>query len=192
MDDRATLGRARNGSGAVVIEPRKITYIREVVRANAFGEHGDPVTRSAAAIVFRNPMAGQLETDLVEISDIGAFLGETFAGEVASMLPGPAISYGKAALVGVAGEMEHGAALIHPKLGSPMRAATGGGKVVIPSNVKVGPPGTPIDVPLAHKDDPWSRDHFDTMTISVPECPGPGEIVLIIAYADGGRVTPRC
>lgn len=167
-------------------------YLREVTRANAFGEPGGPVTRVAAAVVFHNPLAGRLEGDLSEISDIGAFLGEHVAGEVTSMLPGPAVSYGKAAIVGVAGEFEHGAALLHPSLGKPMRAVVGGGKVVIPSNVKVGPPGTAIDVPLAHKDDPWSRDHFDTMTISVPECPGPGEMVLIIAYADGGRVTPRC
>ena len=175
-----------------MIEPRKVTYVREVIRANAFGEHGDRVTRAAALISFRNPAAGRYETDFTEISDIGAFLGETFAAEVAGMLPGPAVSYGKAAVVGVAGEMEHGAALIHPRLGAPMRAVTDGGKVVIPSNVKIGPPGTVIDVPLAHKDDPWARDHFDTMTLSVPDCPGPGEIVLIIAYADGGRVTPRC
>ena len=112
--------------------------------------------------------------------------------DLAAMLPRPAISYGKAAIVGAAGEIEHGAALLHPSLGKPMRAAIGGGKVVIPSNVKLGPPGTSIDVPLAHKDDPWSRDHFDTWTITVAEAPGPGEMVLIVAYADGGRVSPRC
>jgi hypothetical protein len=175
-----------------VIEPRKTLWLREVLRANAFGEPGGPVTRVAAAVVFRNPCAGRYETDLTEISDIGAFLGEEVSADLAAMLQNPAVSYGKAAIVGVAGETEHGAALLHPSLGKPMRAAIGGGKVVIPSNVKLGPPGTPIDVPLAHKDDPWSRDHFDTWTITVPEAPGPGEIVLVVAFADGGRVGARC
>ena len=107
-------------------------------------------------------------------------------------LPRPAVSYGKAALVGALGDFEHGGACIHPKLGKPMRAAVGGGKAVIPSNVKVGPPGTVIDVPLGHKDEPWSFDHFDTLSLAVQDSPRPHEILVIMAVADGGRVNPRC
>ena len=73
-----------------------------------------------------------------------------------------------------------------------MRAAVGGGKAVIPSNVKVGPPGTVIDVPLGHKDEPWSFDHFDTLSLSVADSPRPHEIMVVMAVADGGRVNPRC
>ena len=104
----------------------------------------------------------------------------------------PVVSYGKAAIVGLHGEMEHGGACIHPMLGKPMRQAVGGGKSVIPSNVKVGTPATTIDVPLGHKDEAWSFDHFDTMTVSVADAPRPDEIVVVLAYADGGRPIPRC
>ena len=88
--------------------------------------------------------------------------------------------------------MEHGGAVIHPRLGAPMRAAADGGEAVIPSNVKIGITGASIDLPLGHKDNPWSFDHFDTMTLCVPDGPGPGEIVMFLAYADRGRPIPRC
>lgn len=88
--------------------------------------------------------------------------------------------------------MEHGGAVIHPQLGKPMRAAAGGGDAVIASNDKVGSMGSPIDLPLGHKDNPWSFDHFDTMTLCVPDGPAPDEIVFCLAYADGGRPIPRC
>jgi hypothetical protein len=81
--------------------------------------------------------------------------------------------------------------LLHPKLGKPMRAAIGGGQAIIPSNVKVATAGTPIDVPLGHKDNVWSFDHFDTMTVMVPDSPRPDEIVMVVAVADGGRPHPR-
>jgi hypothetical protein len=87
--------------------------------------------------------------------------------------------------------MEHGAAIIHPKLGKPMREAIGGGAAIIPSNAKVAAAGTPIDVPIGHKDDVWSFDHFDTMTVVVPDAPRPDEIVVVMAVADGGRPRPR-
>ncbi len=82
--------------------------------------------------------------------------------------------------------------MTHPKLGKPMRAAVGGGKALIPSNVKVAAPGTAIDMPLGHKDVAWSFDHFDTMTVMVPDAPRPDEIVLCMAVADGARPNPRC
>jgi len=100
--------------------------------------------------------------------------------------------FGKAAIVGASGDMEHGGAVIHPRLGAPMRAAAGGGAAVISSNVKIGAVGASIDLPLGHKDNPWSFDHFDTMTLSVPDGPAPDEIVMFIAYANRGRPIPRC
>jgi hypothetical protein len=175
-----------------MIKTRKITFVRETINSDAYGEPCDPVTRVAAIAVFRNPLAGRFEKDLSALFEIGAELGERLAAEAVGMLQGAAVSYGKAAIVGVAGDMEHGGAVIHPRLGAPMRAAAGGGEAVIPSNVKVGGPGTAIDLPLGHKDNPWSFDHFDTMTLSVPDAPGPEEIAMILAYADGGRPIPRC
>src|SRR5215472_3364953 len=87
------------------------------------------------------------------------------------LIEGPAVSYGKGALVGVDGEMEHGGACVHPMLGKPMRAAIGGGKAVISSNVKVAAADASLDVPLGHKDDPWSFPHFDTITVWVADVP---------------------
>ncbi len=175
-----------------MIQTRKVTFVRETINSDAFGEPCEPVTRVAAIALFRNPLAGRFEADLSALFGIGAELGERLAAEAVGMLRGAAVSYGKAAIVGVAGDMEHGGAVIHPRLGAPMRAAAGGGAAVIPSNVKVGGPGTVIDLPLGHKDDPWSFDHFDTMTLGLADGPLAEEIAMILAYADGGRPIPRC
>jgi hypothetical protein len=151
-----------------------------------------PVVRAVALAVIANPYAGRYVEDLGELFEAGRALGEQLMPDLVRLLANPAISYGKAAIVGCGGEFEHGAACIHPMLGKPMRAAIGGGKAVIPSNVKVAPAGTSLDVPLGHKDDPWSFDHFDTITVSVPDAPRADEIVVIMALADGGRLLPRC
>lgn len=171
---------------------RKTLCVREQIEADSFGEPCAPVTRVAVAGVFRNPLAGRFAHDLSPLFDIGAELGERLAAQAVAMLGAPPVSYGKAAIVGVAGDMEHGGAVIHPRLGAPMRAASGGGAAVIPSNVKIGSAGASIDLPLGHKDNPWSFDHFDTMTLCVPDGPAPDEIVMFLAYADRGRPIPRC
>jgi hypothetical protein len=88
--------------------------------------------------------------------------------------------------------MEHGGACVHPMLGEPMRAAIGGGKAVISSNVKVAAVGASLDVPLVHKDDSWSFPHFDTIIGSVADAPRPNEILVVMATADGGRLQNRC
>ena len=106
-------------------------------------------------------------------------------------LPGSAVSYGKAAIVGVNGDIEHGHALLHPKLGKVMRAPIGGGEALIPSAVKLASAGAELDVPLGHKDDAWSFDHFDAMTVTVPDSPRPDEVMMVVALADGGRLNAR-
>lgn len=170
---------------------RKRMIITEIVEADATGRACDPITRVTAVAVFKNPFAGRFVEDLSPLFHMGGKLGEQLMADVVKQLPRPPVSYGKAALVGVAGDLEHGGAVIHPKLGKPMRAAIGGGKALIPSNVKVAAAGMPIDIPLGHKDEAWSFDHFDTMTIMVADAPRPDEIVLCIAVADGGRPHPR-
>ncbi|MDJ0896843.1 MAG: amino acid synthesis family protein [Alphaproteobacteria bacterium] len=173
------------------MQVRRILTVKDVVFADPFGQQNDPITRLASAAVVRNPISGQFVDDLSALFDIGGSLGDRLMSDLVSGLPGAPVSYGKAAIVGVAGDMEHGGALVHPKLGKPMRAAVGGGKSLIPSNVKIGSAGTAIDVPLGHKDDAWSFAHFDTMTVMVPDAPLPDEIVMIMAVADGGRPNPR-
>ena len=111
--------------------------------------------------------------------------------DAVNALAGSPISYGKASIVGVDGELEHGGAMIHPKLGKAMRAAVGGGQSLIPSNAKVAAMGTSIDIPLGHKDEAWSFDHFDTMTVMIADAPRPNEIVMCMAVSDGARPHPR-
>jgi hypothetical protein len=171
---------------------RKTVFLREVIQTDSFGEPCPPVTRVAVAAVFRNPLAGKFVRDLTPLFQIGADLGAQLAGQAVALLAAPPLSYGKAAIVGTLGDLEHGGAVIHPRLGAPMRAASGGGAAVIPSNVKLGALGASIDLPLGHKDNPWSFDHFDTMTLCVPDGPAPDEIVMFLAYADRGRPIPRC
>ncbi len=150
-----------------------------------------PVTRVAACAVITNPCAGKAMDDLSELVSFGAELGEILVREALQVLPNPPTSYGKAAIVGFDGEIEHAAAILHPRMGKPMRAAIGGGKAIIPSNVKVAAAGTAIDVPLSDRDDVWQFDHIDTITVAVPDAPRPAEIVVIAALSDGGRPRPR-
>ena len=171
---------------------RKIVFVEERVLAEAGKAVVKPITRVAGIAVIQNPFAGQgYVEDLASLFDVGAKLGEALMPDVVRRLPNPATSYGKAAIVGVNGDFEHGGALIHPKLGKPMRAAVGGGDAIISSNVKVAAAGSAIDVPLAHKDDIWSFDHFDTMTVMVADAPRPDEIMVVMIAADGGRPAPR-
>jgi hypothetical protein len=171
---------------------RKIVVARETVFSELGAAGPKPVVRASAIAVIANPYAKRKSDDLSELFRSGGELGERLMAELASLLGAPAVSYGKGAIVGVDGEMEHGGACIHPMLGKPMRAAIGGGKAVIPSNVKVGAAGTQLDIPLGHKDDVWSFDHFDTLTVFVADAPRPGEILVAMAIADGGRIHPRC
>ena len=173
------------------MDVRKIVYTIEEIQSEGGVRLARPVRRAAALAVIANPFAGRNVEDLASLFDVGAELGELVMKRLTDLLGGPAVSYGKAAVVGTAGEMEHGGAILHPKLGKPMRAAVGGGQAIIPSNAKVAAPGSAIDVPLGHKDDVWSFDHFDTMTVAVPDAPRADEIVVVIAVADGGRPRPR-
>ncbi len=170
---------------------RRLTLIKEVV----YAEGGLPayavVTRIAACAVIANPLAGQAQDDVGELIALGAELGELLVREALTLLQRPAISYGKAAIVGTSGDIEHAAAILHPFMGKPIRAAIGGGQAIIPSNVKIGAVGCTIDVPLGDKDDVWAFDQFDTLSVAIPNAPRPDEIVVVVALADGGRPRPR-
>ncbi len=173
------------------MELRKTVIVKETIEADDFGAPCAPIVRVAALAVIRNPFAGKQADDLTPLFDMGGELGVRLMDDLVALLGGAPVSYGKAAIVGTAGRMEHGGAMTHPKLGKPMRAAVGGGKALIPSNVKVAAIGAAIDLPLGHKDEAWSFDHFDTITVMVADAPRPDEIVLCMAVADGGRPRPR-
>ncbi|MGQ9646213.1 MAG: amino acid synthesis family protein [Thermodesulfobacteriota bacterium] len=176
------------------MEVRKyVTIVEETLKEG--GKKVDPVTRKAAAIaVIRNPFAGKYVENLDPLIDIGEELGGILgkrAVEALRITPKNAESYGKAAIVGEAGELEHAAAILHPKLGTPLREAVGGGKAIIPSAKKMGGPGTEIDVPLHYKDAAFVRSHFDAMTVRVPDAPRADEIVVVIVVTDSGRPHAR-
>jgi len=180
--------------GGVTMEVRKyVTVVEETVMEG--GKKVDPPTRKAAAIaVIKNPFAGKFVEKLDPLVDIGEALGGILgkrAVEALKISPANAESYGKAAVVGVDGELEHAAAILHPKLGTPLREAVGGGKAIIPSAKKMGGPGTEIDVPLHYKDAAFVRSHFDAMTVRVPDAPRADEMVVAIVVTDSGRPHPR-
>lgn len=165
--------------------------VKDIVNAEGGLPATRPVTRVAACAVILNPLARSAQEDVSPLVPFGAALGEELAREAMRLLDKPVVSYGKGAIVGTSGDVEHGAAIVHPQMGKPMRAAIGGGKALIPSNVKIGAAGDGIDVPLGNKDDPWSFDEIDTITVQVPGAPRPDEIVVILVFADGGRPRPR-
>ena len=159
------------------------------------GKAIDPPTRKALAMaVIENPYAGRYAENLDELIAIGEELGGLLGEKCVQALgiaPGAAQSYGKAAIVGEAGELEHAAAILHPKLGAPLRLAVEKGAALVPSSKKRGTLGTAIDVPLGHKDAAFVRSHFDAVEARVSDAPRANEIVVAVAVTDSGRPLPR-
>ena len=155
----------------------------------------EPPTRKALAMaVIENPYAGAYSENLdvlIAIGDeLGALLGQKCV-EALGIAPSGAQSYGKAAIVGEAGELEHAAAILHPKLGAPLRKAVEKGAALVPSAKKMGGLGTAIDVPLGHKDAAFVRSHFDAMEARVSDAPRANEIVVAVAVTASGRPLAR-
>ena len=154
-----------------------------------------PATRKAVAVaVIANPFAGRYAEDLSELIEVGAELGGLLGARCVAALgiePAQAQSYGKAAMVGEGGELEHAAAILHPKLGAPLRVAVEKGAALVPSSKKMGGPGQVLDVPLGHKDAAYVRSHFDGIEVRLPDAPRAGEIMVAVAVTDSGRPLPR-
>ena len=173
---------------------RKTQVIVETTHSD-IGRDVDPPTRKAAAIaVIANPFAGKYQEDLTELMEIGAELGGLLGKMCVDALgisPGQAESYGKAAIVGENGEWEHAAAILHPKLGAPLRKEVEKGAALVPSVKKLGGQGARIDVPLGHKDAAYVRSHFDGMEVGLADAPRADEILVVVAVTDSGRPFPR-
>lgn len=153
---------------------------------------GDPLRKAAVACVISNPFAGRAYAEdlsaLVEPSDeLGGMLGE----RAVALLGAPVESYGKASLVGMAGEQEHAVACVTTNFGDALRDAIGGATAWLPSVSKRCAPGTAVDVPLCFKDEIWVRSHYDTVTVTVPDGPLPDEIVVLVGVASRGRLNAR-
>ena len=154
-----------------------------------------PATRKAVAVaVIENPFAGRYEEDLSPLMEIGSELGGLLGRkcvEALGIAPEEAESYGKSAMVGENGELEHAAAILHPKLGAPLRKEVEKGAALVPSSKKMGSPGQVLDVPLGHKDAAYVRSHFDGIEIRLNDAPRANEILVAVAVTDSGRPLPR-
>lgn len=175
-------------------EIRKMYTIIEETHADGVKALENPTRKAAAVAVFKNPFVDKYQEDLSLLYSWSEELGEVLTKKAVAALgiePEQAESYGKGAIVGERGELEHCAALMHPALGKPMRANVGGGKSLIPSAKKLGYPGVAIDVPVHFKDAAFVRSHFDAMEVRVPDAPRADELVLIAVVTDSGRPFPR-
>ena len=174
------------------LEIRKLLTVVEELHTEGGRRDGEPLRKAAAAVVVRNPYASRpFSEDLSEIvepsEELGALLGESAVQGLGTA----AESYGKAALVGTAGEQEHAVAIKTSVFGDAFRSAIGGATAWLPSNSKRCAAGTSVDVPLCCKDEVWVRSHYDTITVCIPDAPLPEEIVLIAAVASRGRLNAR-
>jgi len=159
------------------------------------GKSISPATRKAVAVaVIENPFAGTYVEDLSDLMEIGAELGALLGRkciEALGISPSEAESYGKSAMVGENGELEHAAAILHPKLGAPLRKEVEKGAALVPSSKKMGGPGQVLDVPLGHKDAAYVRSHFDGIEVRLNDAPRANEIMVAVAVTDSGRPLPR-
>ena len=173
---------------------RKIAVWVEETHSEMGKAISPPTRNSMAVAVIANPFAGKYVEDLGPLMDIGAELGGLLGDKCVQALaitPAQAESYGKAAMVGENGELEHAAAILHPKLGAPLRAAVEKGAALVPSSKKVGGPGQALDVPLGHKDAAYVRSHFDAVEVRLNDAPRANEIMVAVAVTDSGRPLPR-
>jgi hypothetical protein len=169
---------------------RTLTFIEEI--AEAAGQRVDPPLRKVAvAAIIANPFAGRFEPDLTPLTDASAAIGRHICELAVGLLRDKPESYGKAAVIGMNGEQEHGVAMLTTVFGNVMREAAGGGKAWISSFTKRAAPGAAIDIPLAHKDALYVRSHYDGITITLADAPLPDEIAVICAYASRGRPNHR-
>lgn len=173
---------------------RKYLTVVEEIHKDGLKETEKKNRKAAAAAVIQNPFAGEYVEDLslfYEWSEELARILTRKAIAAAGMDKTEVESYGKAAVVGGRGELEHAAACLHPKLGKPFREEINGGKSIIPSAKKMGFPGCSIDVPLHHKEAAYVRSHYDAIEVRVHDAPRDNEIVVILAVTDSGRPHPR-
>lgn len=159
------------------------------------GKEISPATRKAVAVaVIENPYAGVYQEDLSELMEMGAELGGLLGDKCVAALgiaPSEAESYGKSVMVGENGELEHAAAILHPKLGAPLRKAVEKGAALVASSKKMGSPGQVLDVPLGHKDAAYVRSHFDGIEVRLNDAPRANELMVAVAVTDSGRPLPR-
>ena len=171
---------------------RKVVLTVEEIRHEGGPAPAVPRLRGAVAAVVGNPYAGRYEPDLQPGMEALKPLGLMLTDRLIAALGGREgiDAYGKGAIVGESGELEHGA-LWHAPGGYGMRERLGESRAIVPSAKKLGGMGASLDVPLGHINAAYVRSHFDAITVTVPDGPRAGEIVFILAMAKGPRVHSR-
>ncbi len=173
---------------------RKMVTVVDEIHYEMRQQINPPTRRAAAIAVIENPFADKYVEDLEMLMQIGEELGAILGKRCIKALgikPSAAQSYGKAALIGENGELEHGAAILHPRMGAPLRKEVEKGAALVPSSKKRGSMGDSLDIPLGHKDAAYVRSHFDGMEVRVNDAPRANEILVAIAVTDSGRPLPR-
>jgi hypothetical protein len=173
---------------------RWTTYEEEILATEIHHPaDGHPIRKIVIGACIRNPFAnGSYTADLSPVVDQSAAHGEAFGQRILKALGGDIhSSVGKACLVGLNGEYEHGNAFLTAAFANPLRDILGGGKAWIPSTGKRGGPMTPIDIPLAHKHELYVRSHYDTVTVAFSDGPNPDEVLVLVAVATRGRLHAR-
>ena len=178
----------------LLLDIRKIVIQLEEVE-KAMGRSVSPASRKVTvAAVINNPYAGEYIEDLEPLYDLGNQIGGLLAERGVQALGVEADdveAYGKGAIIGLDGEIEHAAAVLHPRFGGPVRAAVDHGDDIIPSTKKVGPAGSVLVMPITHKNSIWSFDHMDASEIVIPDAPKANEMVIAVTLAIGGRPLHR-
>lgn len=172
---------------------RETTIVSQEIFTMAGRELATPTRRVAACGVLANPYAGKSRIeDLTRLVDLSVEAGEILTAKaLAALSPLKPRGYGKGALVGAAGDLEHGASMIHVRMGLAMRRGAGGGPALIPGNAKLGGAGDPIDIMFGGLEDAWDYDAMDTMTVAVSDAPRADEILLVVAFLGGTRPGAR-
>lgn len=174
------------------LELRKFATVVEEIYHEGGPPAGEPLLRSAALAVIRNPFAGRYEPEIQWFMEKLKPLGLDMAQRLAKAVGGAerVEGYGKGALIGAAGELEHGA-LWHAPGGYAMREVLGGAKAIVPSSKKVGGVGTRLDVPVTHINASYVRSHFDAMEVGMNDAPRADEMLLVLVMTTGARIHAR-
>ena len=177
-----------------LLDIRKIVVQLEQLHRDMGKAVNPPSRKVTVAAVINNPYAGQYVEDLEPLYDLGKEIGGLLAErgvEALGVEPDSVEAYGKGAVIGVDGELEHAAAVLHPRFGGPVRAAVDHGDDIIPSTKKVGGPGSVLLMPITEKNSIWSFDHMDAAEIAIADAPKSDEMVIAVALAIGGRPLHR-
>lgn len=184
----AELNKIDTAAGTVAV--RKTIRLLETVVSDAGRAAAHPIHRAVIGAVLQNPYAGVYDEELAILQEAGGVFGEWAMSEAKRLLGTEVKAYGKGGVVGEAGELEHIAALLHPRFGGPTRELSNGISI-LPSVKKRGHAGCTVDIPVHHKRAMMIRDYFDSVSVSVADAPLADEILVLLAVTDGPRPHPR-